>query len=114
SRAPAMVPFSQQQLSEQLQALGLRAGDVAILRVGLRNLGKLASPGDQTLIRSLLHVLGPAGTLLAYTPSPTQWAFRPDRRYVFDPETAPCTSGRFANTLLAWPGAVRSSHPTCS
>src|ERR1043166_1913232 len=102
------------QLCEQLYALGLRPGDVAIPRVGLRNLGKLAWPGDETLIRSLLQVLGPRGTLFAYTPSPTQWVFRRDRRYVFDPATAPCTAGRFADTLVRWPGAYRSHHPTCS
>jgi aminoglycoside N3'-acetyltransferase len=111
---PVAKVFGQAGLCEQLRDLGLRAGDVAVLRVGLRNLGQLAWPGDETLIKSLLKVLGPRGTLLAHTPSPTQWIFRRDRGYVFDPGTAPCTAGRFSTTLLQWPGACRSSHPTCS
>src|SRR5437899_312418 len=109
-----MATVGEQQLCDQLSNLGLRAGDVAIVRVGFRNLGDLVPPGNQTLVRALLDVLGPHGTLLAFTHSPIQWVFRRDRRYIFDPQTAPCTTGLFADTVLRWPGAVRSSHPTCS
>jgi aminoglycoside N3'-acetyltransferase len=108
------TPCDQAQLSEQLRRLGLRVGDTALVRVDFGKLGLLARPGDHTLIRSLLDVLGPGGTLVALTHSPTQWIFRRDRRYVFHPRTAPCITGRFAKAVLKWPGAWRSSHPTCS
>jgi aminoglycoside N3'-acetyltransferase len=112
-RATATV-FDRAALSGQLHALGLRAGDTALVRVDFGKLGRLARPGDHTLVQSLLDVLGDSGTLLALTHSPTQWRFSRSRDYVFHPRTAPCITGRFASTVLHWPGAFRSSHPTCS
>jgi aminoglycoside N3'-acetyltransferase len=106
--------FGPAELCEQLHDLGLREGDTALVRVDFGKMGRLARPGDHTLVRALLDVLGASGTLLALTHSPTQWLFSRRRDYVFDRQTAPCTSGRFATTVLHWPGAVRSSHPTCS
>jgi aminoglycoside N3'-acetyltransferase len=109
-----MPVFDQACLTEQLYRLGLRQGDTALVRVDFGKMGMLARPGDHTLIRSLLDVLSPDGTLVALTHSPTQWIFRRSRDYIFDPLTAPCVTGRFAKTVLKWPGAVRSTHPTCS
>jgi len=111
---PVPKIFDQAHLCDQLRNLGLRRGDTALVRVDFGKMGMLARPGDHTLIHSLLEVLGPSGTLVALTHSPTQWLFRRSRNYIFDPRTAPCITGRFAKTVLNWPGAVRSTHPTCS
>jgi aminoglycoside 3-N-acetyltransferase len=83
--------------------------------------------GSETVVRALLDVLGPDGTLMAYA----SWAehvyhaddWPPERRAayladppVFDPATGEIDRdyGRIPERVRTWPGAVRSSHPEAS
>ena len=106
--------YDKPDLVRQLRTLGLNDGDTVLARVGLRAMGPLQNPGDRTLVESMLEAIGSRGTLLVYTHSPMQWFFRRDKSYVYDPRTAPSLTGRFAQTVLGWPGAFRSEHPTTS
>jgi aminoglycoside 3-N-acetyltransferase len=108
------VVHDQADLVRHLRALGLKDGDTVVARVGLRAMGPLRKPGDRTLVASMLEAIGGRGTLLVYTHSPMQWYFRRDKSYVYDPRTAPSLTGRFAQAVLEWEGAYRSSHPTTS
>jgi aminoglycoside N3'-acetyltransferase len=106
--------YEQKDLVGHLRELGLEPGDAVLVRADLGKIGRVRRPGDQTLVQSLREAVGARGTVLALTHSPAQLLFRRDAAYVFDPATAPCVTGRFAEAVLAWPGAHRSRHPTCS
>jgi aminoglycoside N3'-acetyltransferase len=106
--------YEKKDLVRQLRDLGVNPGDHVLVRVDFGKIGRISKPGDVTLVESLLEVVGERGTLLALTHSPTQTFFRRDRSYVYHPATAPCVTGRFAEAVLNWEGAYRSSHPTCS
>jgi aminoglycoside 3-N-acetyltransferase len=106
--------YEKSDLVRQLRELGLEDGDAVLVKVSFRAIGPLTKPGDQTLIESLLEAVGPRGTIVAITHSPSRWIFRRDPSYVYDPATAPCMTGRFAQAVMEWPGAYRSGHPTAS
>ncbi len=106
--------YEKSDLVRQLRELGLNNGDTVLVRVDFGKIGRIKKPGDATLVESLREAVGERGTLLALTHSPTQMSFRRDQSYVYDPATAPCVTGRFAETVLHWEGAYRSRHPTCS
>jgi aminoglycoside 3-N-acetyltransferase len=108
------LAYDKADLVRQLRALGLREQDAVLVRVDFGKMGRLKKPGDRVLVESLLEVIGPRGTLLALTHSPAQWIFQRDRSYVYEPATAPCLTGRFADTCMRWDGAYRSRHPTAS
>jgi aminoglycoside 3-N-acetyltransferase len=106
--------FTKHDLVEQLTQLGLARGDVALVRADFGKLGRLERPGDRVFVESLLEVVGPHGAILALTHSPFQLAFRRNPAYVYEPKSAPCVIGRFADTILSWDSGYRSAHPTCS
>lgn len=101
------------RLSRDLRALGLSEGDHVVLRVSLRSLG-VPHPAE-TLVRALLDVVGPGGSLyaLAFTDVFSLPLRGAALRFVFD-ENTPAKTGGLANHLLRFPGAVRSRHPTNS
>ncbi len=53
-------------LAHDLEELGLRPGGAAMVHCRMRSLGQLVG-GAETVVRALLDVLGPEGTLMAYT-----------------------------------------------
>jgi len=85
--------------------------------------------GAPTIVRSLLDLLGPDGTVMAPAfstdnrdpsrwrrPVPEEWwpAIRAELP-AFDPAVTPCAElGRIAETIRTWPGARRSDHPQTS
>lgn len=92
------------------------------------------SGGAATVVDALLDVLGPEGTLVAYTATPENSAtsrihraetagLSPERVAAhlqemprFDPDTTPCspTMGTLSETIRTHPGALRSDHPQTS
>ncbi len=111
---PRLPVHGQAELVRQLRALGIDAGDMVLVRVDFGKIGLLEAPGDRTLIASLREAVGPRGTIVALTHSPYSLTFRRDHAYIYEPATAPCVTGRFAQSVLKTPGAFRSQHPTCS
>jgi aminoglycoside 3-N-acetyltransferase len=112
------------QLARDLRALGLRTGSVAIVHCRMSALGTIVG-GAETVVRALLDVVGPSGTLVAYTgwedAPPDDLDALPDaeRELVlaehpaYDPAVARARRdhGRVAEAIRAWPGAVHSGHP---
>lgn len=111
------------RLGEELRRLGLRDGAIAMVHTRMSALGWVVG-GSETVVRALLDVLGPDGTLMAYA----SWEghvydagdWPPEHRAaylaqppVFDPATAAVDPdyGRIPERVRTWPGARHSGHP---
>ena len=112
------------QLARDLENLGLGPDGVTMVHCGMSALGWVVG-GAETLVRALLDVLGPGGTLMAYTgwqdePPDDLDALDDEARGVYleehpayDPRVALSRRdhGRVPEALRTWPGARHSGHP---
>lgn len=90
----------------QLLELGVRPAGVLLVHTSFRAVRPVEG-GPLGLIRALLNVLGPDGTLVMPTMT--------DGEGVFDPQSTPtCDMGITAELFWRQPGVVRSSHPAGS
>ncbi|MFI2610713.1 aminoglycoside N(3)-acetyltransferase [Kitasatospora sp. NPDC018619] len=103
------------------------------VQASLRALGPVPG-GAAGVVRALLELLGPDGTLVAYTAtpensassrlhqsaiaglSPAEVADHLARMPRFDPATTPASPsmGALSEAVRSWPGALRSRHPQTS
>ena len=90
-----------------LRAVGLEAGDVVLVHSSLSRFGHVAG-GAPAVVRALLGVIGPDGTLVVPTFADF---FTGQPEQVFDRERTPSRMGVISETVRTWPGAMRSSHP---
>ncbi len=120
---------TRQQLEDALRGLGVIAGMSLIVHSSLRSLGWIPG-GARSVVDALLAVLGPAGTLVMPAHSgdnsdPAYWRHPPVPEIwwpairkampAFDPERTPCAGmGAIADCFRAYPGVLRSNHPTSS
>jgi aminoglycoside 3-N-acetyltransferase len=120
------LPLTMDSLAEQLAACGLSAGQTVVVHSSMSKMGWIAG-GEEALIRALLRVLTPTGTLMmpAHTTGntdPSHWRHPPvpehwwpiirEHMPAFDPATTPSRQlGRIAELFRTWPGVKRSSHP---
>jgi len=100
--------------------LGLARGDSVLVHAGLRAIGPIVGGADMVLA-GLCDVLGPTGTILAYTDwqSEDEILAAPDRRDdipPFDPLRSRATrdNGFWPELLRTTPGALRSANPGAS
>lgn len=115
-------------LIRDLRTLGVPEGGVLMVHSSLSSLGCVLG-GAPAVVRALLTVLGPRGTLVmpAFSPEvsdPAGWADRSfadadlerARAHVpaFDPDTTPTTMGFIPETFRRWPGTIRGPHPQVS
>lgn len=125
--------MTKRQLTDRLVEFGVRPGEVLLVQASLRALGPVAGGGD-TVVAALLEVLGPRGTLVAYTSTPENSStsrlvttmmrgWTPEQVSAwraamppFDPDGTPAspTVGRLSELVRTHPGALRSSHPQSS
>lgn len=112
------------QLAQQLSALGLRRGSVAMVHCRMSSLGNVVG-GAETVVRALFDALGPEGTLMAYigwqdSPPDDLAALDKTSRQLYlkeqpayDPRVALAnrSHGRVAEALRTWPSARHSGHP---
>jgi aminoglycoside 3-N-acetyltransferase len=124
-----VAPHTVQSLACDLRALGLTAGDTALVHSSAHSLGFVAG-GTQAVVQALLDVLGPAGTLVVPTHTsdntdPADWRNPPvpeswwpvirSQAPGFDQSRTPSRwMGVIAETVRTWPGAMRSDHPQVS
>jgi aminoglycoside 3-N-acetyltransferase len=117
-----------ESLVADLRRLGVRPGETLLVHSSLRSLGWV-SGGAPTVVRALLEVLGPDGTVVvpaqtADNRDPSRWLVPPPESWwaelrnhvaAFDPGSTPsCRMGAIAECVRTWPGAVRSGHPQTS
>jgi len=98
-------------LSANLAALGVRRDMIVMVHSSLGRVG-WTEGGPSTVIRALLDVLGPSGTLVMPAESPQLGD--PASQAVFDPDTTPTTMGAIPEAFRSYPGTRRSSHPLVS
>ena len=105
------------RLAQDLKKLGLRPGGVVMVHCRMSALGRVVG-GAETVVRALLDVVGPEGTIMAYTgwqdapPDDLGALDREARRaYVeehppYDPRVALSSRdhGRVLEALRTWPG----------
>ncbi|MFB9276119.1 aminoglycoside N(3)-acetyltransferase [Cohnella cellulosilytica] len=121
--------LTKDDLVDRFRGIGLREGQAVMVHTSLSRLGFVIG-GAETLIRALLEIVGPEGTLMMPSqtwknldPStgvhgdiPTDWwpAIR-DHWPAYDKETTPAVGmGVVAEVFRKWPGAHRSDHPARS
>jgi aminoglycoside 3-N-acetyltransferase len=130
---PAGSGHTAATLAADLARLGVGQGDTLLVQASTRSIGTVHG-GTGAVVRALREVLGPEGTLVAYTATPENsatsrlhkertrglgtreladyWAAMPG----FDPDTTPVspTVGRLSEEIRTTPGARRSTHPQTS
>ena len=123
-----MPPNTLDSLRRELRELGLNTGMTVMVHSSLGNVGWTVG-GPVTVIRALLDVIGPKGTLVMPGESPQisdpgTWndtRVKPEwhdtiREHlpVFDPLTTPTTMGTIPEAFRTFPGTLRSNNPLVS
>src|SRR5262249_48798186 len=99
-------------IADGLRDLGVRHGDKLLVHSSLSRFGYVVG-GAKTVIQALLHAVGVEGTVLVPTLTGTH-RDSPEHPPHFDVRTTPCWTGKIAEVLRQWPGALRSLGPTHS
>ncbi|MDF2996723.1 MAG: hypothetical protein K0R27_2360 [Xanthobacteraceae bacterium] len=123
-RAPGF--HTRASLREDLERLGIRAGDMVMVHAAMSRVGRLMS-GPDAFIAALRDAVGERGTILAYTDwdgaydelldgegrVPAEWR---DHVPPFDPAASRATrdNGILAEFIRTTPGARRSGNPGAS
>jgi aminoglycoside 3-N-acetyltransferase len=123
------APRTRTSLAADLRSLGVRSGSVLIVHSSMKSLGWVTG-GTVAVVQALREVLGPDGTLVVPTHTPENsdpagwehppvpeswWPIIRSEMPGFDPALTPsCWMGAIAETVRAWPGALRSDHPHTS
>jgi aminoglycoside 3-N-acetyltransferase len=118
--APPAERATRRTLAADLTAIGLAEGDAVLVHAALRQVGPVLG-GPDAIIDALGDVVGPQGTILAYT----DWQLEDEVRDnlasredipAFDPlrSRASRDYGAFPELLRTVPGARRSANPGAS
>lgn len=104
--------YSVEKLKNDLRDMGVKKGDVLLVRADLGTIGKLNTKKREDYINFLLEAVGESGTIigLSFTMS---FFLKKNKNIIFD-GTNKSYTGAFSNTMLKHPKAVRSLHPTNS
>ena len=103
--------IDKERLVNDLMALGLGKGDIVNVKVSLKSIGKIDG-GANTLIDSILEVIGPEGTMVcdSFNASVSKYSSFFHKRNVVDIDSK-SYAGAFVNAVLAHPKSIRSTHP---
>jgi aminoglycoside 3-N-acetyltransferase len=100
-------------LAAECVDLGMRSNMTVMVHSSLRQVGWTVG-GPVTVIRALLKVLEPEGTLVMPAESPNMSDTLREHLPVFDPWTTPTTMGAIPEAFRTYPGTRRSNHPLVS
>ena len=104
------APFTREQLTSGLHALGIRPGDIVYVHSSLKSIGAIDG-GAETLVESFLDALGAEGTLAVPTHTLSFKDFIPTP---YDAATSPSYVGAFTEVVRKHPRAFRSAHASHS
>ncbi len=99
-------------LSQQFDELGLGRGEAVLIHGSLSSLGHVDG-GAPSVVAALLDRLGPYGTVAAPTLTGSE-ELTVENPPTIDAANAPCWTGAIPEAVRAYPGALRSYHPTHS
>lgn len=102
--------YTVEDIRKDLENIGIKKGDILLVRADLGAVGKMASKTDY--VEALIDAVGPSGTIigLAFTKS---MFIKRNKNSIFKKTTAPYT-GALASIMLKYPNSCRSTHPTNS
>lgn len=107
-----MNRITEDDLIKDLSDLGVSLGDTILVRASLGAIGRVVG-GAETFIKALLKCVGEEGTIISLAFTDGSFIRKPKIEDAFD-----CTkksyAGALPNSMLAYPQAHRSRHPTCS
>lgn len=122
-------PVTYEQLVEQFAACGVSEGQNISVHTSLSKLGWVVG-GPETVIRALIHLVGPTGTLMmpaqtwknldpskgVHWEQPEEWwPLIRENWPAYDKDVTPAIGmGAVAEMFRTWPGTVRSDHPARS
>ncbi len=109
------INFNLEDLIKDFKEIGLKKGDIVLVHSSLKSLGYVKG-GAFTVIKTLMEVLGPEGTLAMPTnPMRGGVLFNCQRGdFIFDHKKDGAYTGAIPNALLNLKGSYRSIHPTHS
>lgn len=122
-------PNTIKSIEKDLRKLGVKSGDILLVHASLSSIGWVCG-GAQSVINTLINVLGEKGTLVMPSHSgelsdPNQWNHPPvpEEWYEaiyknmpgFDPDKTPTRGmGKIAELFRTYPKVIRSNHPQVS
>lgn len=109
---PSNQELTRQDIAASLRHLGLMAGAQVMLHSSLKSFGPVQG-GPETIIRAIMEVLTPQGTLMMPSFNHGQ-AFAAGSPGFFDPATTATANGIIPQLFWQMEGVVRSLHPTHS
>lgn len=109
------MTYSKEDLTKSLQNLGLKKGDICVVRGALREIGDISGKRSAVVLDALLDTVGKDGTIVTLTFTSTYRFFlNPHNpKYVFTKNTPPYTGG-LPKECLSRTDAIRSTHPATS
>lgn len=124
-----MKVITKEEIIRSLKEVGLNEGDNVMVHTSLKSMGYVCG-GAQTIIESLLKVIGKSGTIMMPTQSwknldpetgvhwdadESEWQIIRDNWPPYDKSLTPTnTMGAVAEMFRQWPGSIRSDHPARS
>ena len=100
--------LTQAEIKTALERVGIARGDTVLGHFALSRFGYVEG-GAESLIETLLSILGPEGTLVMPT-----FTFSWLGRLPYDPQTTPSRVGKVTDRFRRRAGVLRSGHPTHS
>lgn len=93
---------------KDIRDIGVKEGDTLDLKVSLKSMDNITARG---LIRTLLYVVGPKGTLITNSFVDAHPLSLLRRRRIVSHSYSTSYAGGVANAMIDFPGAYRSRHP---
>jgi len=114
ARLKRMPPVELNRLIEDLRTGGIGPGEVVMVHSSLWRVGNVVGGAD-TVIKSLLEVLTPEGTVMMPAYNSVDGVIKGMKRgRIIDLRTSSSATGKVTETFRPWPGVLRSSHPFSS
>lgn len=103
---------SKEDLKKNFENIGIRFGDVVLIRASLGAVGKM-NGGADTFIDALIEVIGNEGTIVSLAFTDSSFITSPKKENAFHLKKK-SYAGALPNSMIQRPDSLRSRHPTCS
>lgn len=107
--------INEKDIESDLKSFGIKTGDILLLHSSLKSIGYVKG-GAKTVIKSILAVIGPEGTLCmpTYPRRGSMYGNCKDNNYIFDVKKTSTEMGAIPREFLTFKNLYRSIHPTHS